>query len=56
MTMDYQNKIIVITGASSGIGEAAALEFAKKEATIVLVSRREDKLKEVEKKISYIVS
>ena len=54
--MDYQNKIVVITGASSGIGEATALEFAKKEATIVLVSRREDKLKEVEKKLSKLTS
>ncbi len=50
--MDYQNKIIVITGASSGIGEATAIEFAKKGASIVLVARREEKLRNVEKKLS----
>ena len=50
--MDYQNKIIVITGASSGIGEATAIEFAKKGATIVLVARREEKLHDVEQKLS----
>ena len=50
--MDYQNKVVVITGASSGIGEAAAIEFAKKGANIVLVSRREEKLLDVEKKLS----
>lgn len=50
--MDFQNKIIVITGASSGIGEAAAIEFAKKGANIVLVARREEKLRNVEKKLS----
>ena len=50
--MDYQNKVVVITGASSGIGEATAFEFAKKGATIVLVSRKVEKLQEVEKKLS----
>ncbi len=50
--MDLTNKIVVITGASSGIGEASAIQFAKKGAHIVLVSRREEKLLEVKKKIS----
>lgn len=50
--MDFTNKIVVITGTSSGIGEASAIQFAKKGAHIVLVSRREGKLREVEKKIS----
>ena len=50
--MKFKNKIVVITGASSGIGEAASLEFAKNGATVVLVGRRQEKLLEVEKKIS----
>jgi hypothetical protein len=50
--MNFNNKVVVITGASSGIGEAAAEQFAKKGANIVLVARRKDKLEEVEKKLS----
>jgi hypothetical protein len=50
--MNFKNKVIVITGASSGIGEASAIQFAKKGADIVLVSRREEKLLTVKKKIS----
>ena len=50
--MNFKNKVVVITGASSGIGEAAAEKFAKKGAHIVLVARRKDKLEEVEKKLS----
>jgi len=50
--MDFKNKTVVITGASSGIGEAAAIEFAKREANLVLVARRKEKLQQVEKKLS----
>ena len=50
--MDFKNKIILITGASSGIGKASALLFAKKGAHLILVSRNKEKLAEVEQKIS----
>ena len=50
--MKFKNKVVVITGASSGIGEASAIEFAKNGANVILVGRRNDKLIEVEKKIS----
>lgn len=39
--------MVVITGASSGIGEAAALEFAKRQSSLVLVARRKDRLEKV---------
>ena len=49
--MNFKDKIIVITGASSGIGEAAAEEFAKRGANLVLVARNKEKLEQVEKNL-----
>lgn len=40
-------KVVVITGASSGIGEATAKLLASKGAKVVLGARREDKLKQI---------
>lgn len=39
-----KDKVVIITGASSGIGEALAREFAKRNANLVLASRNIDKL------------
>ena len=50
--MEFKNKVVVITGASSGIGEASAIKFAEKNAKIVMVGRRKEKLLDVDKKIS----
>jgi short-subunit dehydrogenase len=44
---EFKDKVIWITGASSGIGEALALEFARQEARLILSARREDELKRV---------
>lgn len=41
------NKVIVITGASSGVGRGAALEFAKQKAKLVLASRNGKALEEI---------
>jgi short-subunit dehydrogenase len=45
--MSFSNKIVWITGASSGIGKALALEFSKQNAQIIISSRNIDKLEEV---------
>jgi NADP-dependent 3-hydroxy acid dehydrogenase YdfG len=43
----FDGKVAIITGASSGIGRASALAFAREGATIVLASRSEEKLASV---------
>lgn len=44
---EIQNKIVIITGASSGLGEATAKRLAKHGAKLMLAARREDRLKEL---------
>lgn len=47
----FNGKVVIITGASSGIGKACAFEFADNGATVVLAARQENELKKVEKEI-----
>ncbi len=42
-----KNKIVLITGASSGIGQACAKIFAKNGAKLIIAARREERLKEL---------
>jgi NADP-dependent 3-hydroxy acid dehydrogenase YdfG len=45
MTNNIQGKVVVITGASSGLGEAAARLLSAQGATVVLGARRVDRLR-----------
>ncbi|HPN71210.1 MAG TPA: SDR family oxidoreductase, partial [Saprospiraceae bacterium] len=47
--MDIKDKVIIITGASSGIGEATALKLSKEGAKVVLSARRKEKLTDLKK-------
>ena len=47
-----ENKVIAITGASSGIGEATALLFAERGAKVVLGARGSDRLKALADRIA----
>ena len=52
--MNLNNKVVVITGASSGVGKASAIEFAKKKCHLVLVARRLDKLIELKNSLQHL--
>jgi NADP-dependent 3-hydroxy acid dehydrogenase YdfG len=47
MNVEIKNKVVVITGASSGIGEAMALLLAENGAKVVVGARRKEQLEEL---------
>lgn len=53
MSLPFQNKVVIITGASSGIGEACAIAFDRLGANVVLASRNVEKLQAVAEKLGH---
>lgn len=51
MSQNLTNKVAIITGASSGIGEATAIAFAKAGASVVLGARRQEQGEAVAQRI-----
>jgi len=51
VAVSLKNKIILITGASSGIGEACANSFAAEGAKLILAARRVDRLRTLSQKL-----
>jgi short-subunit dehydrogenase len=45
--VDHRDRVVIVTGASSGIGRQVALDFAKQGARVVVAARRADRLAEV---------
>ncbi|CAD0199260.1 unnamed protein product [Chrysodeixis includens] len=48
--MSFNDKVVIVTGSSSGIGAAIAIEFSSLGAKVCLVGRNKEKLDEVGKK------
>ncbi|KAL0871097.1 hypothetical protein ABMA27_004901 [Loxostege sticticalis] len=52
--MSFKNKVVLVTGASSGIGAAIALKFSEEGANVAIVGRNEKKLKNVTENIAKV--
>lgn len=48
---DWQDRVVWITGASSGIGKALCFELVKKGVSLILSSRKEDELEKVKSEL-----
>ena len=49
--MKFKGKVVVVTGASSGIGEEACRDFAKRGADVALIARSKSKMGPIADKI-----
>ena len=47
MSKTLREKVVVVTGASSGIGRSIALESASRGADVILIARNEERLREI---------
>lgn len=54
MFQDFTNKVVIVTGASQGIGAGVAKQFAKNGAKVVLVARTLQKLEPVRNEIGAV--
>src|SRR3712207_1474788 len=52
MKYDWKEKVVLITGASSGIGRALALELGRRGARVALTARRASELSKVAEEVS----
>lgn len=48
----FKNKVVLVTGASSGIGKACAEAFAREGARVAIAARRIERLKKLEQNLS----
>ncbi|RLI64290.1 MAG: alcohol dehydrogenase [Candidatus Asgardarchaeum californiense] len=52
INMEFRDKVVLISGATGGMGNALAEQLAKERCKLILVARREEKLEEICKKIN----
>jgi A-factor type gamma-butyrolactone 1'-reductase (1S-forming) len=53
---NFDGRVVIVTGGSSGIGAAAALQFAREGARVVIAARRNDKSEAVVRQIEALGS
>ncbi|HEX8160532.1 MAG TPA: SDR family NAD(P)-dependent oxidoreductase [Pyrinomonadaceae bacterium] len=51
MSLNWSDKVVLITGASSGIGRSLAVEMGRRGASVGLLARRADSLREVAREV-----
>ncbi len=51
MKYDFRNQVVVIAGASSGLGACCAIEYAKSGAKVALLARRKEALERIKEEI-----
>ena len=51
MPLSIAGKLVLITGASSGIGAACAEAFAAQACSLILIARREQRLNDLKEKL-----
>jgi len=49
---EFRNKVVIVTGASQGVGRAVALAFARQGAKLVLAARTADRLARVQEEVT----
>lgn len=54
--LKFQDKVALITGSGTGIGQAIAKKFAENGASVIILGRRKDPLEETEKILQDIIS
>ena len=50
----FSNQVVLVTGASGGLGAQIALELAKRDVQLILVARNESKLEQVAAECKYL--
>ncbi len=52
MSNDFEGKVAIVTGASSGIGKATAIEFGRRGATVTVAARRQEESRKTVKLVN----
>jgi NAD(P)-dependent dehydrogenase (short-subunit alcohol dehydrogenase family) len=54
MKENFEHKVVVVTGASAGVGRAAAVEFASRGAAVALLARSEERLDDAAREVESV--